>query len=171
MPFNEVSARIAHNDTTSSISRSKSICHLIWPTTLHRWYDSCIPFEPWHQRLDDLESSREKRQVMKPEDKLTHRYQSDKLLPAQTVPLLGLLISTVAWWITLSSEQLRQSSLMRWPILAAFTIGESIAVGFISSVYAYDAVIKAMIATAAATLSVTFYTLIQRNPKYDLSQW
>lgn len=60
---------------------------------------------------------------------------------------------------------------MRWPLLAAFTIGESVAVGFISSVYAYGSVIKAMVATGAATLSVTLYTLLQKNPQYDLSQW
>jgi FtsH-binding integral membrane protein len=57
------------------------------------------------------------------------------------------------------------------PLLIAFTIGQSIAVGFISSGYAYSSVIKAMVTTAAATLSVTLYTLVQKNPKYDLSQW
>lgn len=87
------------------------------------------------------------------------------------VPLLGLLISTVAWWITLSFEEIRRTSIMRMPLLIAFTIGQSIAVGFISSAYAYSSVIKAMVTTAAATLSVTLYTLVQKNPKYDLSQW
>eukprot|EP00571_Detonula_confervacea_P004961 CAMPEP_0172322112 /NCGR_PEP_ID=MMETSP1058-20130122/45056_1 /TAXON_ID=83371 /ORGANISM="Detonula confervacea, Strain CCMP 353" /LENGTH=333 /DNA_ID=CAMNT_0013037763 /DNA_START=97 /DNA_END=1095 /DNA_ORIENTATION=- len=87
------------------------------------------------------------------------------------VPLLALIISTIAYWITLSSENIRQSSLMRWPLLIGFTVGQSIAVGFISSVYAYSSVIKAMVATATATLSVTLYTLLQKNPKYDLSQW
>jgi FtsH-binding integral membrane protein len=87
------------------------------------------------------------------------------------VPLLGLLISTIAWWIALSSEQTRQSSPMRWPILLAFTAGESIAVGFISSVYNYNTVLKAVLGTGISTLSVTAYTLLQKNPKYDLSQW
>lgn len=87
------------------------------------------------------------------------------------VPLLGLLISTVAWWIALSSEQTRQASPMRWPILLAFTAGESIAVGFISSVYNYSAVLKAMVWTGMCTFSVTAYTMLQKNPKYDLSQW
>ena len=73
--------------------------------------------------------------------------------------------------ITLSSDHIRQSSLMRWPLLLAFTVGESIAVGFISSVYAYGTVMKAMITTGMATLGVTLYTIIQKNPKYDLSQW
>lgn len=86
------------------------------------------------------------------------------------VPLFGLLISTVAWWIALSSESARRSS-MKWPILLAFTIGESIAVGFISSVYNYSTVIKAMTGTAISTFSVTAYTFLQKNPKYDLSQW
>ncbi|KAK1747322.1 hypothetical protein QTG54_001285 [Skeletonema marinoi] len=67
------------------------------------------------------------------------------------VPLLGLVISTIAWWIALSSEQTRQSSPMRWPILLAFTAGESIAVGFISSVYNYNTVIKAMVGTGMCT--------------------
>jgi len=87
------------------------------------------------------------------------------------VPLLGLVISTIAWWIALSSEQTRQSSPMRWPILLAFTAGESIAVGFISSVYNYNTVIKAMVGTGMCTFSVTAYTILQKNPKYDLSQW
>lgn len=60
---------------------------------------------------------------------------------------------------------------MKWPLLFAFTFGESIAVGFISSIYAYSSVIKAMVLTASTTLSVTLYTLMQKNPKYDLSQW
>lgn len=60
---------------------------------------------------------------------------------------------------------------MKWPLLIAFTVGESIAVGFISSVYAYSTVTRAMSVTAATTLSVTLYTLLQKNPKYDLSQW
>ena len=60
---------------------------------------------------------------------------------------------------------------MKWPLLIAFTIGQSVAVGFISSVYAYSSVIKAMTATATTTLAVTLYTLLQKNPKYDLSQW
>ena len=59
---------------------------------------------------------------------------------------------------------------MRWPLLFAFTVGESIAVGFISSLYAYSSVIKAIVMTSMATLSVTLYTLLQNNPKYDLSQ-
>jgi FtsH-binding integral membrane protein len=95
----------------------------------------------------------------------------DILLLHYAVPLIGLLISTIAWWITLSSEEIRQTSIMRMPLLIAFTIGQSIAVGFISSAYAYSSVIKAMVTTAAATLSVTIYTLVQKNPKYDLSQW
>lgn len=87
------------------------------------------------------------------------------------MPLIALIISTIAYWITLSSENLRQSSLLKWPLLISFTVGQSIAVGFIASIYAYSTVIKAMVTTATATLSVTLYTLLQKNPKYDLSQW
>ena len=81
------------------------------------------------------------------------------------VPLLGLLISTITWWITLGSENIRQSPL-KWPLLLAFTAGESLAVGFISSMYAYSTVIKAMVTTALSTFSITIYTLMQKNPKY-----
>ena len=89
----------------------------------------------------------------------------------RAVPLIGMLISTVAWWITIFSENLRRSSFLKWPLLVVFTVGQAIAVGFISSVYAYDIVLRAMGVTAATTLSVTLYTLLQKNPKYDLSQW
>ncbi|KAL7465755.1 hypothetical protein ACHAXS_006072 [Conticribra weissflogii] len=87
------------------------------------------------------------------------------------VPIIGLIISTIAWWITASSQYTRQSSPMRWPILFAFTAGESIAVGFISSAYAFATVTKAMFVTAISTFSIMAYTHFQKNPKYDLSQW
>ena len=89
----------------------------------------------------------------------------------RAVPLLGLLLSTVAFWITMGSEHLRRTSLLKWPLLLVFTVGGAVAVGFISSVYAHGTVIKAMSVTAATTLSVTLYTLLQKNPRYDLSHW
>lgn len=91
--------------------------------------------------------------------------------PGRKVPLFGLLLSTVAWWVALSSPQARRSSPMKWPILLAFTAGESIAVGFISSVYNYSTVIRAITVTGISTLFVTAYTFLQKNPKFDLSQW
>eukprot|EP00804_Cyclotella_cryptica_P012075 CCRYP_004518-RA/>CCRYP_004518-RA protein AED:0.02 eAED:0.02 QI:1653/1/1/1/1/1/2/180/197 len=87
------------------------------------------------------------------------------------VPMLGLIVSSIALFFAMSSETTRQSSPMRWPLFVAFTIGQSIPVGFITSLYAYGTVIKAMMTTATATIAITLYTVLQKNPKYDLSQW
>lgn len=87
------------------------------------------------------------------------------------MPMLGLIVSSIALFFAMASETTRQSSPMRWPLFAAFTIGQSIPVGFIASLYAYGTVIKAMMTTAAATIAITLYTVWQKNPKYDLSQW
>lgn len=87
------------------------------------------------------------------------------------VPMIGLGVSSIAWMIMLLSTNTQRSSPMRWPLLVLFTLGESVAVGFISSVYSYSSVMKAMSLTGLTTLSVTVYTLLQKNPKYDLSQW
>lgn len=45
------------------------------------------------------------------------------------------------------------------------------AVGFISSFYKFQSVVRALLATTLATTGVSFYTILQNNPKYDLSQW
>ena len=85
------------------------------------------------------------------------------------VPLIGLAVSTIAYMLTLSPNNAQSS--IKWPLLIVFTLGESVAVGFISSIFAYSTVIKAALTTALATGSVTAYTLLQKNPQYDLSQW
>jgi protein lifeguard len=86
------------------------------------------------------------------------------------VPILSLLLSTVAW-ITMSlSTQARRISPMKWQLLALFTLGEAISVGFVSSFYQYRSVITTMLVTALATTGVSVYTAQQRNSKYDLSQ-
>lgn len=85
------------------------------------------------------------------------------------IPLIGLLISSVS--LVLSTMSGIGQSSWRWPLFFAFTIGQSIPVGFISSLYAYKTVIKAMCTTAAVTGGITLYTVLQKNPKYDLSQW
>ena len=170
---------------------STSVCYFDRTTSLHSWDNTCISFEPQHTRLDDVYSFGKKGWVCVPGNRwmykslLQLRLTIIVSLPPSSctksiydyqiynnpVPFLGLMLSSIAWMTALSSESTRQSSPMRWPILFAFTLGESIAVGFISSVYAYGTVLKAMMATATATLSVTAYTMLQKNPKYDLSQW
>ena len=75
------------------------------------------------------------------------------------VPMVSLAVSTIsAMWIG-ASPRARRSSPLKWQLLALFTVGEAISVGFVSSFYQLRSVISAMSATAAATLSVTMYTV------------
>ena len=69
------------------------------------------------------------------------------------------------------SERARHSAPLKWQLLSIFTIAESIVLGFISSLYRPETVLAAMSSTATATLSITLYTLLNKSPKYDLSQW
>ena len=89
----------------------------------------------------------------------------------RVVPMLSLAVSTIsALWIG-ASPRARRSSPLKWQLLALFTLGEAITIGFISSLYQLKSVVSAMSATAAATLSITLYSFLNQNPKYDLSQW
>lgn len=60
---------------------------------------------------------------------------------------------------------------LKWQLLTLFTIGEALSVSFISSFYTFRSVLVALLATTAATTSISVYTATQTNPKYDLSQW
>mmetsp|Transcript_7259 Transcript_7259/g.20156 ORF Transcript_7259/g.20156 Transcript_7259/m.20156 type:complete len:185 (+) Transcript_7259:1-555(+) len=85
--------------------------------------------------------------------------------------MLSLAASMIsAIWIS-ASPKARRSSPLKWQLITLFTIGEAITVGILSSFYQLKSVISAMSATAAPTLSVTMYTMMNNNPKYDLSQW
>lgn len=87
------------------------------------------------------------------------------------VPLLSLGLSTVAWFMVATSAKARRSSPLKWQLLSLFTVGEALSVGFISSFYKFRTVVSAMLATTVATVGVSLYTILQKNPKYDLSQW
>jgi len=87
------------------------------------------------------------------------------------IPTASLLLSTVSYICMIASEDARRSSPMKWNLLALFTFGEAVAVGFISSFYKSTTVMTALSSTALATITVTGYTLMNKNPKYDLSQW
>jgi FtsH-binding integral membrane protein len=87
------------------------------------------------------------------------------------VPFLSLGLSTIAWFAVASSTKARREAPLKWQLLALFTIGEAISVGFISSFYKFQTVVSAMLATTAATTGVSLYTILQKNAKYDLSQW
>lgn len=85
------------------------------------------------------------------------------------MPLIGLVLSSVS--LVLSTMSGIGQSPWKWPLFVLFTVGQAIPVGFISSLYAYGSVIKATTTTGAVTGGITLYTLLQKNPKYDLSQW
>ena len=86
------------------------------------------------------------------------------------VPIISLVLSTVAWFTMYISTQARRTSPMKWQLLILFTIGEAISVGFVSSFYQYRSVVTTMLVTAMATTGVSIYTAKQRHSKYDLSQ-
>ena len=90
--------------------------------------------------------------------------------PAAAVPTLSLVLSTVAWFMMCANPDNRRKAPMKWNLLALFTIGEAISVGFISSFYRFASVVQAMVATGIATLAVSAYTILQNNPNRDLSQ-
>lgn len=89
----------------------------------------------------------------------------------RVVPFLSLALSTIAWFWVSSSVRARRESPLKWQLLTVFTLGEALSVGFISSYYKFRTVVSAMLATAVATTGVSLYTVLQSNPKYDLSQW
>jgi FtsH-binding integral membrane protein len=87
------------------------------------------------------------------------------------VPFVSLALSTIAWFMVSSSVKARRESPLKWKLLCIFTLGEALSVGFISSFYKFRTVISAMLATTVATVGVSLYTVLQKNAKYDLSQW
>lgn len=95
----------------------------------------------------------------------------NKTSPLLWAPLAGVIVSTIAWFRMASSPNARQKSPNKWWWLTAFTVGEAVSIGAISSLYEIRSVVTAMGATALAAVTVSFYTISQRNSKYDLSQW
>lgn len=91
--------------------------------------------------------------------------------PLVVIPLGGIVLSTISWFTVCASPQARRRSPQKWWWLSLFTIGEAISVGCVSSLYDIKSVVLAMCATAVATVTVSAYTILQSNPKYDLSQW
>jgi FtsH-binding integral membrane protein len=87
------------------------------------------------------------------------------------IPLLGILLSTVAWFRMAVIPEARQKSPNKFWWCAAFTLGEALSLGCLSSMFKLKSVILSMVATAIATIVVSAYTVLQNNSKYDLSQW
>ena len=87
-----------------------------------------------------------------------------------SVPLIAMAASTISFYRVLFSPNARRKSPNKWWWLSIFTVGEAVAVGFMSSFFKFESVIMSMGATALATLSVSMYTVLQKNPNRDLSQ-
>ena len=87
------------------------------------------------------------------------------------VPLGGIFLSTIAWFRMAVSPEARQKSPNKWWWMTIFTVGEAMSLGCLSSLYKLSSVISAMGATAIATITVSAYTIMQNNSKYDLSKW
>lgn len=87
------------------------------------------------------------------------------------IPLAAAIISTAVYFILCASAVARRSSPLKWQLLTLFTLGESISVGFFSSFFDFKSVCTSMITTAVAAIVVSLYTILQKNQKYDLSQW
>jgi FtsH-binding integral membrane protein len=85
--------------------------------------------------------------------------------------LISVILSSIAWFITCYNPTARRSPQIKWWLLGIFTLGEATLVGFLSSFYKFSTVVSAMWSTALATGAITLYTLMNTNPKYDLSQW
>lgn len=93
------------------------------------------------------------------------------LLKGRIVYPISLAVSTITVFSMSLSERARQSSPLKWQLLALFTIAEGLMIGFLSSLYRPQTVLSAMASTAIATISITLYTFLNKSPKYDLSQW
>jgi len=93
------------------------------------------------------------------------------LTKGKFVPWASILISTITVVFMSVSERARQISPLKWQLLAIFSIAEAIVVGLISSFYKSKTVMSAAMSTAVATISVTMYTVWNKDSKRDLSQW
>jgi FtsH-binding integral membrane protein len=82
-----------------------------------------------------------------------------------------LVLPVVAWFRVAFSREARQRSPNKWFWLAIFTLGNAVMLGLVSLQYEMRSIILAMGATAAATVMVSAYTLLNQNSKFDLSQW
>jgi FtsH-binding integral membrane protein len=87
------------------------------------------------------------------------------------VPWVSLAVSSIAWFCMCLNPDYRRKAPMKWKLLFLFTAGEAISVGFLSSFYKFQSVVLAMGTTALAAVTVSAYTILNTNAKYDLSQW
>ena len=99
------------------------------------------------------------------------RWMTKSGVVGPAIPTLSLLLSTLAWFTMSKSASARRKAPLKWNLLALFTLGEAVSVGFITSFFKFHSVVKTMGITAFATAAVGLYTILNKNPRYDLSQW
>jgi FtsH-binding integral membrane protein len=87
------------------------------------------------------------------------------------VTMASLFLSLAALIAMCCSTTARRTSPLSWQLLALFTLGKAVCVGFTSSFYHFRSVVSAMLATALATTGVSLYTVFYIDGKYDLSEW
>ena len=85
--------------------------------------------------------------------------------------MASMIISTATVIFMSISERARQVAPLKWQLLGLFSVAEAIVVGLISSFYKSKTVMSAALSTAVATMSVTMYTIMNKDSKRDLSQW
>ena len=89
----------------------------------------------------------------------------------KVVPWASIAISSGTMIFMSISERARRVAPLKWQLLGLFSVSEAIVVGMISSFYKSKTVMSAALSTAVATMSVTMYTVFNRDSKRDLSQW
>ena len=99
------------------------------------------------------------------------RWMTHSGVVGPAIPALSLLLSTIAWYTMSKSANARRKAPLKWNLLALFTLGEAVSVGFITSFFKFHSVVKTMGITGLATAVVGLYTILNKNPKRDLSQW
>lgn len=88
-------------------------------------------------------------------------------------PIFGasLMISVAACNAMSLSLNARRKSPTKWFLLSLFTVCEAFTVGVITALYSSKVTLQSVLVTSMATGIISLYTILQRNPKYDLSQW
>jgi FtsH-binding integral membrane protein len=93
------------------------------------------------------------------------------MLFIDTVFGASLMISVAVCNAMSLSLNARRKSPTKWFLLSLFTVCEAFTVGVITALYSSKVTLQSVLVTSMATGIISLYTILQRNPKYDLSQW
>jgi len=81
---------------------------------------------------------------------------------------LSNILAMGSMYTIILSEECRKGR-MKWWLLVAFTLFESLTVGSLTALYDFSVVKKALFLTTLATTTITGYVRYNRNQAYDLS--